>query len=171
MHASTNSFSRCTVRKTNCALDPDSRILRTASIPFKIGMLISVIMTSGQRLRASFTNVSSAAVPTTSKWADRSASSASNRLRGHRLIEPAGESRFTPAGVCLKLPSYLYFSTGSHEPASSGLRQARVLGGLFQDFTFSISTSISHRQYSWICQKYQSSFFVLAKAFPRFGYL
>jgi hypothetical protein len=50
------------------AVEPNSRSLCRASIPFKIGMLISVTMTSGLTLQASDTNAApSAAVPTTSK--------------------------------------------------------------------------------------------------------
>src|ERR1700739_1571256 len=42
MHVSTNSPSECTVTNTNFAVEPDSRSLCIASIPFKIGMLMSV---------------------------------------------------------------------------------------------------------------------------------
>jgi len=97
MQASTNSFSRCTVRKTNCALEPDSRILHIASIPFKIGMVISVTITSGQRLRACSTNAApSAAVPTTSKWPDRSARSASNRATWSSATRTRGRIKGHP---------------------------------------------------------------------------
>jgi hypothetical protein len=72
MHASTNSSAECTVTNTNFAEEPKSRSLYRASIPLKIGMLISDTMTSGRSLQTSDTKAApSAAVPTTSKSGDK----------------------------------------------------------------------------------------------------
>jgi hypothetical protein len=57
MHASTNCCSEWTVRNTVLADKADSRSRWAASIPLKTGIVISVTITSGQRRRASDTNV------------------------------------------------------------------------------------------------------------------
>jgi hypothetical protein len=67
MHAIMNCSSGWIVRNTILAGNEDSRSQRAASIPFKTGIVMSATMTSGQRRRASDTNVApSVAVPTMS---------------------------------------------------------------------------------------------------------
>jgi len=74
MHAFMNCSSGWIVRNTILAGEEDSRSQRAASIPFKTGIVISATITSGQRRRASDTNVApSVAVPTMSNWRFKSA--------------------------------------------------------------------------------------------------
>ncbi len=74
MHAFMNCSSGWIVRNTIFAGNEDSRSQRAASIPFKTGIVMSDTMTSGQRRRASDTNVApSVAVPTMSNWRFKSA--------------------------------------------------------------------------------------------------
>ena len=105
MDASTNSSAECTVTNTNFAVEPNSRSLCTASIPLKIGMLISVTMTSGWSLQASDTNAApSAAVPTTSKWPDKSSISALSRAWWSSANSTRGEFKvgLPPSWMCTR---------------------------------------------------------------------
>jgi hypothetical protein len=105
MHAFMNCSSEWIVRNTIVAGNADSRSQWAASIPLKIGIVISVTITSGQRRRASDTKLApSVAVPTTSNRAFKRAviasskagwSSASN-TRGRTKIRLPSEQRDTP---------------------------------------------------------------------------
>jgi hypothetical protein len=75
----------------------DSRSQRAASIPFKTGIVISVTITSGQRRRASDTNVApSVAVPTMSNWRFKSAVVALSKAGWSSASSTRGRIRVSP---------------------------------------------------------------------------